>query len=42
MEGLIGVLGTVGGACMNAGAQGTQIVSYVRGVKLYSFCAISG
>src|SRR5207253_4693249 len=36
MEGLIGVPGTVGGALrMNAGAYGTQIGSYVRGVELY-------
>jgi UDP-N-acetylenolpyruvoylglucosamine reductase len=43
MEGFIGVLGTVGGALrMNAGAHGTQIGSYVRGVNLYPFCAISG
>jgi UDP-N-acetylmuramate dehydrogenase len=36
MEGLIGVPGTVGGALrMNAGAYGTQIGSYVRGVKVY-------
>src|SRR5260370_4274832 len=36
MEGLIGVLGTVGGALrMNAGAYGMQIGSYVREVKLY-------
>jgi UDP-N-acetylenolpyruvoylglucosamine reductase len=43
MEGLIGVLCTVGGALrMNAGAHGTQIGSYVREVKLYPFCAISG
>jgi len=27
---------------MNAGAHGTQIGSYVRGVNLYPFCAISG
>jgi UDP-N-acetylenolpyruvoylglucosamine reductase len=43
MEGLIGFLGIVGGAlCMNAGAHGTQIRSYLREVKLYPFCAISG
>src|SRR5258708_14787997 len=36
MEGLIGVLGSVGGALrMNAGAYGMQIGSYVREVKLY-------
>src|ERR1700691_3805930 len=36
MEGLIGVPGSVGGALrMNAGAYGTQIGSYVRGVELY-------
>jgi UDP-N-acetylenolpyruvoylglucosamine reductase len=43
MEGLIGVLGTVGGALrMNAGTHGTQFGSDVCEVKLYPFCAISG
>jgi len=43
MEGLIGFLGTVGGALrMNAGAHGAHIGSYVREVKRYPFCAISG
>jgi UDP-N-acetylenolpyruvoylglucosamine reductase len=43
MEGLIGVLCTVGGALrMNAGAHGAHIGSYVREVKRYPFCAISG
>jgi hypothetical protein len=43
MEGLIGVLGTVGGALrMNAGAYGTQIGSYVREAELYQFRKVSG
>ena len=43
MEGLIGFLGSVGGALrMNAGAYSTQIGSYVRGVKLYPFRKVSG
>ena len=43
MEGLIGVLCTVGGALrMNAGAHGAHIGSYVREVKLYPFCTMSG
>jgi hypothetical protein len=43
MEGLIGFLGTVGGALrMNAGAHGMQIGSYVREVKLHPFRKVSG